>query len=97
MDWEKLLAYIAGSVDQELPLRNEYLGKENRILRNYVQGRVHLSDGERKVLEEALSRLSLFGERSFRYTLKQYEADDHQERPHQGGGMSGRCLCRTTV
>ena len=33
MDWKKLLAYITGSVDQELLLRNEYLATENRILR----------------------------------------------------------------
>ena len=32
MDWKKLLAYITGSVDQELLLRNEYLVTENRIL-----------------------------------------------------------------
>ena len=30
MDWKKLLAYITGSVDQELRLRNEYLVTENR-------------------------------------------------------------------
>jgi len=27
-------------------LRNEYLVTENRILRNQIKGRVHLSDGE---------------------------------------------------
>jgi putative transposase len=50
MDWKQLLAYITGSVDQELLLRNEYLVTENRILRNRIKGRVHLSDGERKTL-----------------------------------------------
>jgi putative transposase len=34
MDWKHLLAYITGTVDQELLLRNEYLVTENRILRN---------------------------------------------------------------
>jgi hypothetical protein len=29
MDWKTLLAYITGSVDQELLLRNEYLVTEN--------------------------------------------------------------------
>ena len=33
MDWKTLLAYITGTVDQELLLRNEYLVTENRILR----------------------------------------------------------------
>ena len=32
MDWKTLLAYITGTVDQELLLRNEYLVPENRIL-----------------------------------------------------------------
>ncbi len=36
MDWKKLLAYITGSVDQELLLRNEYLAAANRILRNQL-------------------------------------------------------------
>src|SRR5262244_3950327 len=50
MDWQHLLAYITGSVDHELLLRNEYLVTENRILRNQITGRVRLSDGERKTL-----------------------------------------------
>jgi len=32
MDWKQLLAYITGTVDQELLLRNEYLVAENRAL-----------------------------------------------------------------
>jgi hypothetical protein len=31
MDWKTLLAYISGSVDEELLLRNAYLVAENRI------------------------------------------------------------------
>src|SRR5213596_1260485 len=50
MDWKQLLAYITGTVDQELLLRNEYLVTENRLLRNQMKGRLRLSDGERKVL-----------------------------------------------
>ena len=52
MDWKTLLAYITGTVDQALLLRNEYLVTENRILRNQIKGRVRLSDGERKTLAE---------------------------------------------
>ena len=48
MDWKQLLAYITGSVGQELLLRNEYLVTENRLLRKQTPGRVRLSDGERK-------------------------------------------------
>jgi len=38
MGWKKLLAYITGSVDQELLRRNEYLLTENRILRQQILG-----------------------------------------------------------
>jgi putative transposase len=57
MDWKTLLAYITGTVDQELLLRNEYLVTENRILRNQLTGRVRLSDGERQALAEIGYRL----------------------------------------
>ena len=52
MDWKRLLAYISGTVDQELLLRNEYLVIENRILRNQLKYRLRLTDGERKTLAE---------------------------------------------
>src|SRR5262249_4213122 len=52
MDWKHLLAYITGTVDQELLLRNEYLVTENRMLRNQITGRVRLTDVERKTLAE---------------------------------------------
>ena len=48
MDWKTMLSYISGSVDAELLLRNEYLVAENRVLRNQLQGRLHLTDGERR-------------------------------------------------
>ena len=38
MDWLRLLAYITGTVDQELLLRNEYMAAENRILRGQEFG-----------------------------------------------------------
>src|SRR5918996_3952607 len=52
MDWKTLLAYISGSVDEELLLRNEYLVTENRILRDQIKGRVQLRDAERQTLAE---------------------------------------------
>jgi putative transposase len=58
MDWKHLLAYITGSVDQELLLRNEYVVAENRILCNQLKGRVRLSDSERKTLAEIGKKLS---------------------------------------
>jgi putative transposase len=57
MDWKTLLAYITGTVDQELLVRNEYLVTENRILRQQIKGRVQLSDGDRKTLAGIGKRL----------------------------------------
>ncbi len=46
MEWVRILAYLTGTVDQELLLRNEYLATENRILRAQIKGRLLLSDTE---------------------------------------------------
>jgi transposase InsO family protein len=57
MTWARILAYITGTVDQELLLRNEYLVVENRILRAQLRGRLRLSDAERAKLGEIGHRL----------------------------------------
>ena len=58
----RLLAYVTGSVNQELLLRNEYLAAENRILRAKLPSRLRLSNPERTTLAEigkCLGRKSL--------------------------------------
>jgi putative transposase len=57
MDWARILAYVTGTVDQELLARNEYLAAENRILKAQLKGRLKLSDGERATLGEIAHRL----------------------------------------
>ncbi len=57
MEWARILAYITGTVDQELLLRNEYLATENRILRAQIKGRPLLSDAEKKTLADIGYRL----------------------------------------
>jgi putative transposase len=57
MRWKQLLTYITGSIDQELLRCNEYLTAENRILRTQIQGRVRLTDGDRKTLAEIGKRI----------------------------------------
>ncbi len=57
MDSKTMLAYLSGSVDEELVLRNEYLVSENRILRNQIQGRLRLTGAERLTLAEIGKRL----------------------------------------
>jgi len=55
MEWTRILAYITGSVDRELLLRNEYLAAENRILRTKLNRRLQFSDAERATLGEMAS------------------------------------------
>ena len=55
--WLRLLAYVTGSVNQELLLRNEYLAAENRILRAKLPSRLRLTDPERITLAEIGKRL----------------------------------------
>src|SRR6476660_8134910 len=52
MIWAQLLAYVTGTVDQELLLRNEYLAAENRILKAQIKGRLVLSQEEKATLAE---------------------------------------------
>jgi putative transposase len=57
MDWARILAYVTGTVDQELLARNEYLAAENRILKAQLDGPLKLSDAERGALGEIGHRL----------------------------------------
>ena len=57
MDWACILAYITGTVSQELLLRNEYLAAENRILKAQLKTPLRLTDGERITLAEIAHRL----------------------------------------
>jgi hypothetical protein len=57
MLWARLLAYVTGTVDHELLLRNEYLAAENRILRGQIKDRLVLSEGEKATLAAIAHRL----------------------------------------
>ncbi|MGB7846933.1 MAG: integrase core domain-containing protein [Candidatus Acidiferrum sp.] len=57
MIWAQLLAYVTGTVDQELLLRNEYLAAENRILKAQIKGRLLLSQEEKATLAEIAHRM----------------------------------------
>ena len=58
MDWACMLAYITGTVDQELLLRNEYLVAENRILKAQLKTPLRLTDAERATLAVVLIALA---------------------------------------
>ena len=47
MAWARILAYITGTVEQKLLLRNEYLFAENRILKAQLKTPLRLTDAER--------------------------------------------------
>ena len=57
MDWARVLAYVTGTVDQELLAQNEYLAAEIRILKAQMKARLKLSDVERAMLGEIGHRL----------------------------------------
>jgi len=57
MDWKTLLAYITGSVNEELLNRNEYIVAENRILRAHIDGRLRLTNPERITLAKLGKKL----------------------------------------
>ncbi len=57
MGWARMLAYVTGTVDQELLARNEYFTAENRILKAQLHGRLKPSDAERSTLGEIGYRL----------------------------------------
>jgi transposase len=57
MNWKKLLESVSESANDQLRLRHDYLVAENRILRNQIDGRVQLTDSERKELAETGAKL----------------------------------------
>lgn len=61
MPWRRLLAYITGSVDEDLRLRNEFLAAENKILRARLPKRIPLKDSERSTLARIGKWLGLHG------------------------------------
>ena len=54
-----VVAYLTGSVNQELLARNEYLAAENQILRAKLPSRLRLSNSERTTLAEIAKRLGV--------------------------------------
>src|SRR5277367_2022822 len=57
MLWARMLAYVTGTINQELLTKNEYLAVENRILKAKIKGRLLLTNDERITLAEIARRL----------------------------------------
>jgi hypothetical protein len=60
MNWASILAYVTGTVDQELLLRNEYLAAENRILKAKLTRMTHLGSSE--CIETTAAHAQFFAE-----------------------------------
>jgi hypothetical protein len=81
--WVRLVAYVTGSVNQELLLQNEYLAAENRILRTKLPTKLRLSNPERATLAEikllfvsiVLDRNVLLFSKSSRRSLRSCEPE----------------------
>ena len=58
MDWARILAYVTGTVDQDLLVRNEYLAAENRIMKAQFTERLRLSDAERGEISYRLATVA---------------------------------------
>jgi len=86
-----MLAYITGTVDQELLLRNEYLAAENRILRAQIKGRLLLSDAEKSTLSEIAHR---FGRKAVGRTKSAIKPARMRSDVHKFGN---RCRERVTI
>ena len=52
MPWKRMLAYITGSVNEDLLRRIEYLLEESRVLCHQIDRRILLTDQERRTLAE---------------------------------------------
>ena len=87
MEWTRILAYITGSMDQELLLRNEYLAAENRILRAKMKRRLPFSDAERATLGEIGFRL---GRRALSEVATAAQPDTILGRNRAGTDLSAR-------
>ena len=77
MTWQKMLAYISGSVDDMSLKRVEYLIEENKVLRGQLDKRVKLTDAERKTLAKkvvVLGKLMLRGNKVAGYANEQLNA-----------------------
>ena len=59
MKKEEILAIVAGHVNQELLLRNEYLAVENKILKSKLKGNMKFNESERLELAKIGKKLGL--------------------------------------
>src|SRR5713101_419935 len=77
-NWLRLLAYVTGSINQELLLRNEYLTAENHILKSQIKGRllVRWREGDLGRDCQASGRLGL---RSHRWSSGQFGSRDSDQ------------------
>ena len=70
MDWKQRLVYISGTVEEELLLRNEYLGNRSRGMWDQKELATSIFSAEAPaVLSAILQRISLISEHSFLFEI----------------------------
>ena len=94
MDWARILAYVTGTVDQELLARNEYLAAENRILKAQLKGRPDLSDAERGALGEIGHRVGRKVLADIATVCKRRRENPSLKRPESLVAPEQKCLGR---
>jgi hypothetical protein len=87
--WLRLLAYVTGSVNQELLVRNEYLAAENRILRTKLPARLRLFNPERITLAEIGKLCVAKTQSTRRREAKRIFIPGLMERAHRALSMAG--------
>ena len=89
MEWARILAYITGTVDQELLLRNEYLAAENRILKALHRWPLISAEGAMPSRSpDSICTRADFREISQRHPSVKIDFGNRGEFP--GGGSQGR-------
>src|SRR5262245_49686899 len=84
MEWAHILAYVTGTVDQELLAWNEYLAAENRILKAHLKGRLNLSMVLSALLVAPLAAASGHGVRPRRHRASNWVPAPARRRAQTG-------------
>src|SRR4030081_1503344 len=93
MDWARILAYVTGTVDQELLARNEYLAAENRIM-SQVQGRCREGEHGRQIRTDHPSETDAGGGTNCQPAGRRYRGG--ARRPAAGETFSEDWLCHVS-
>src|SRR5258708_3803162 len=90
--WARLLAYVTSLVNHKLPLQNEYLAVENRILRAHLPARIRLSDPQRST-----SLRSVRGSATLRFSRSPVSPSQIPSSPGTAGSLPANSTAPNSV